>query len=327
MIFMFVSALKYQTLPSIPEMLEYPLVARHKQTLIVLSRERFTQDHSDGVWLYHTTNTKWNKQHTTNTPTLDEDVFVQHAWVYDNSLWLLCGEWYEQYFLYCLNLTTWQYQPQPMSGDAPVVSIRSTYWTNKNKVYAFSGRLLKEPTSVLPGETVKKNKYGKYIHNQLHRLTTTTHKWSHISFTGVPPPPRWDCSSTVVQHTTYVFGGYDGDVRFNDMHTFNNLTNTWTPIVCGGDVPGRRDDCALGTLTTHTLFMCGGRNYPTTFDDCWLFDTVTQTWKKANTTTHKPVEQHTMVDTGVSGELVVVGGRKTWYEGNWYQDVGVFTVR
>ena len=58
---------------------------------------------------------------------------------------------------------------------------------------------------------------GKDYLNDLHILDILTFKWRKILPTGNIPPPRANHSSSIIKSNLYIFGGWDGAKRLNDL--------------------------------------------------------------------------------------------------------------
>lgn len=63
-------------------------------------------------------------------------------------------------------------------------------------------------------------KDGSY-YNDLHRFEVETGFWTKIFPIGEPPSPRTDHTAVLYENSTYIFAGYDGKNRFNDLHACN----------------------------------------------------------------------------------------------------------
>lgn len=57
------------------------------------------------------------------------------------------------------------------------------------------------------------------------------------SNSGAFPSPRGGHAAIINDGLLYIFGGTEGDKRFNDMWTFNLKTKLWCEITYSGNVP------------------------------------------------------------------------------------------
>ena len=61
---------------------------------------------------------------------------------------------------------------------------------------------------------------GSEYLNHLHALDVNTMRWSTPSVQGTPPLPRANHSSAVIDEKIFIFGGWDGRHRLNDITHF-----------------------------------------------------------------------------------------------------------
>mgnify|MGYP000017288589 CR=1 FL=1 len=65
--------------------------------------------------------------------------------------------------------------------------------------------------------------------NDLHELDTTTLHWRNVQEAGgMRPPPRANHSSSIIKHNLYIFGGWDGSKRLNDLFVFSLREQIWS---------------------------------------------------------------------------------------------------
>ncbi|KAE9552342.1 hypothetical protein FO519_004467 [Halicephalobus sp. NKZ332] len=118
--------------------------------------------------------------------------------------------------------------------------------------------------------------------NDVYEFNFEKSSWSHIQTTGECPSPRdfhtsctkeWTCieadgdlptgrrshSMWTYNDKIYVFGGYEsrGNTHFNDLYSFDPLTNVWTRLLPEGHSPcPRRRHCSC--LVGQKVFIFGG---------------------------------------------------------------------
>ena len=150
----FISALRLTELQSMPndnemlpmwgtDNLSTYVTLRHNRELYAFSRRNFTERHggkSGGIYDYNIDKNKWGEkriQRSSDTLTIDY-MFVCHAWVNLNMLWLLCGKEYkedEHYSLFCVNLVSLEWYQVNMRAyddrELPKVSKYSSFWPFK----------------------------------------------------------------------------------------------------------------------------------------------------------------------------------------------------
>jgi dynein heavy chain, axonemal len=98
------------------------------------------------------------------------------------------------------------------------------------------------------------------------------------------PSPRGGHGAAIIGRNMWVFGGYGGAgyqrTDFNDLYSFDIDTMSWNPLIeVHGTLPGRRSGHSLFAVRTN-LMVYGGWNSSESFDDLFLFDTVTNVWSQ-----------------------------------------------
>ena len=83
--------------------------------------------------------------------------------------------------------------------------------------------------------------------------------WSEIipRVGSTVPCPRSMHAGAVWRSNLYIFGGYDGRQRSNDLHVYNFPTNCWTHHIVEGVVPSRRDRHSA-VVYMNSLVIFGG---------------------------------------------------------------------
>lgn len=71
------------------------------------------------------------------------------------------------------------------------------------------------------------------------------------------PCPRSMHAGAVSHSKLYIFGGYDGYQRSNDLYTYDFSTNVWTLLNASGTIPPRRDR-HTAVVYLNTLVIFGG---------------------------------------------------------------------
>lgn len=70
------------------------------------------------------------------------------------------------------------------------------------------------------------------------------------------PPPRANHSSTVWQSKLYIFGGWDGTKRLNDLYSYDVLTNKWMELRPTSSPSARAGMCM--TTVENMIYLFGG---------------------------------------------------------------------
>jgi len=121
---------------------------------------------------------------------------------------------------------------------------------------------------------------GRAYLNDLHALDLVQNHWHSVETTGEPPPERANHCSVVDGNKPllYIFGGWDGSKRLNDLYLLNASTLVWTLLHPTGVPPQPRAGTTL-TCIRGLLFMFGGSGHSTRcFNDIHVFDPGKSTW-------------------------------------------------
>jgi len=100
---------------------------------------------------------------------------------------------------------------------------------------------------------------GREYLNDLHALHTETLTWRRVETSGEVPQQRANHSSAILEETgeLFIFGGWNGTERLNDIHILDTETSTWTCPRIGGVLPHPRAGMTLTALRGR-LYLFGG---------------------------------------------------------------------
>lgn len=115
---------------------------------------------------------------------------------------------------------------------------------------------------------------GSAYLNDLHAFNVDTMHWRLVNTCGAPPEQRADHASAYISQSKelYIFGGWNGRERLNDLHILNIDTLTWSQPKTGGVAPQPRAGMTL-TAVRDKLFVFGGNGTQSTVcNDVHLFD-------------------------------------------------------
>ncbi len=135
----------------------------------------------------------------------------------------------------------------------------------------------------------------------------------------VEPSARYGHTMTTISNTVYLFGGTNtlpasprapsGDL-LNDLWNYNFEPNNWTEVHPSGNVPPARHSHAA-TAYNGLLYLFGGTDGTSVFDDMWAYDPAANTWVHKDWTgpyNAPRVYENTM--TAVGDYLYLYGGRR-----------------
>lgn len=113
--------------------------------------------------------------------------------------------------MHILDLQKLEWVNFEFTGEPPGPCNMHTADSYHNKIYVFRG-----------GD-------GRDYLNDLHELNTSSLHWRRvIDVKGQRPPPRANHSSSIIADNLYIFGGWDGSKRLNDLFVLDLLTFNWS---------------------------------------------------------------------------------------------------
>lgn len=88
--------------------------------------------------------------------------------------------------------------------------------------------------------------------------------------TGTAPKARSGHAAVLYKDSMYVFGGYDGSARLNDLYTLNLSTKEWKEIKPSGEIPTPRMNLCCEVLGDH-FYIFAGHSGSTSSNDFFKF--------------------------------------------------------
>lgn len=127
---------------------------------------------------------------------------------------------------------------------------------NKNEIYLFRGG------------------NGREYLNDLHALDCATYTWRTVETRGEAPQQRANHSSAVLEETSelFIFGGWNGRERLNDIHILNTKTGVWSRPHVSGDLPYPRAGMTLTALRGRLYLFGGSGTSSKCFNDLQILD-------------------------------------------------------
>lgn len=121
---------------------------------------------------------------------------------------------------------------------------------------------------------------GREYLNDLHALHVPTLTWRKVITTGETPQQRANHSSAILEETNelFIFGGWNGTERLNDIHILNTKTSTWTYPKIHGILPHPRAGMTLTALRGRLYLFGGSGQLAKCFYDLQIFDRASMTW-------------------------------------------------
>lgn len=121
---------------------------------------------------------------------------------------------------------------------------------------------------------------GREYLNDLHALHTETLTWRRVESTGDMPQQRANHSSAMLEETgeLFIFGGWNGTERLNDIHILDTETSTWTCPRVGGVLPPPRAGMTLTALRGRLYLFGGSGTSAKCFNDLQILDRNQMAW-------------------------------------------------
>lgn len=155
---------------------------------------------------------------------------------------------------------------------------------------------------------------------QDHGTVTPLRRWREVELNStVKPGERSGASSVIYQDALYVFGGYGGSGRLDDIFRFDFPSRCWTRLDVQGAIPaGRENNGAV--VHGSKMYLFGGYSGFTWLNDFHSFNFDTSTWQ-AVPSGHKGSVPSTRFGyvSAVHGDFMYVFGG---YDGSaWLNDM------
>ncbi|CAD7960621.1 unnamed protein product [Amoebophrya sp. A120] len=186
--------------------------------------------------------------------------------VYGNKFYLMGGtdESARQNDIYCFDCETNNWTMlQNIKGNPPSARSGSKAIVYSDSIYFFGGYTKKD---------------GEYFQD-LYSFNLRSSFWQKIKAENeeLRPHPRTDHTCCNYGPNIFVFGGFDGRSRFDDLRRFSIDYNRWEHIPQQQATPMARfghSACMYGS----SMYVFGGWNGHDTLDDLSEFSTTTGTW-------------------------------------------------
>ncbi|CAH1786003.1 unnamed protein product [Owenia fusiformis] len=120
--------------------------------------------------------------------------------------------------------------------------------------------------------------------NDLFEYKFSTGQWVEWKFEGRMPVARAAHGAAVYDGRLWIFAGYDGNARLNDMWTISLLSDTrhWEEINQIGDIPPTCCNFALA-VARHHMFVFSGQSGAKITNNLFQFDFKDKQWTKIST--------------------------------------------
>jgi N-acetylneuraminic acid mutarotase len=160
--------------------------------------------------------------------------------------------------LYEFNLQTYMWRQVTSTGTPPSARSGAKAVVYRDAIFLFGGYTKKD---------------GEYF-NDVYRFDIRDSRWTRLDCQN-PPSVRTDHTCTRYSNFMYIFGGFDGKSRFQDVQELDMETSAWTSIPQSENQPmGRFGHTACMYKTS--IYVFGGWNGHDTLDDLNEFSVTTK---------------------------------------------------
>jgi len=142
-------------------------------------------------------------------------------------------------------------------------------------------------------------------------------QWTLVKHTGTPPHQRSLHAGIVVKGCLYIFGGYDGSNRVNDLYRFSFKASKWSQVLVTGPAPSARD---RHVVVSHNdkIYICAGYDGNNRVNDFWQYDTENEIWSVVDAVIGQPpTPRHSHSGVVYDGSMYIFAG----YDGNYRSDL------
>jgi N-acetylneuraminic acid mutarotase len=151
-------------------------------------------------------------------------------------------------------------------------------------------------------------------------------QWNAVNLRSSPdsvPKQRALHVGAVVGDAMYIFGGYDGSSRLNDIHKFEFQVGTWQMVqpASSSNIPSARDRMSAVSYR-ESMYIFGGYDGTNRVNDLWRFDTIRNSWDLCEFVGQAPSARHSHNMVESDGKLYILFG----YDGNYKSDIHEYCV-
>ncbi|AEO54674.1 hypothetical protein MYCTH_2297483 [Thermothelomyces thermophilus ATCC 42464] len=205
--------------------------------------------------------------------------------------------------LYLLNTSTRQWSRALPPGPRPSGRYGHSLNILGSKIYIFGGQV----------EGYFMNDLTAF---DLNQLQNPNNRWemllpnsdSGVQPPGKVPPARTNHTMVTFNDKLYLFGGTNGFQWFNDVWSYDPVTNTWSLLDCIGYIPCPREGHAAA-LVDDVMYVFGGRTEDgSDLGDLAAFRITTRRWYTFQNMGPSPSPRSGHSMTTVGKTIVVVGG-------------------
>lgn len=123
------------------------------------------------------------------------------------------------------------------------------------------------------------------------------------------PEARTDHIMVLHSASIYIFGGYNGSSRFNDLCQYDIRSKRWNRIDAKGTTPSRRfGHSGVVHAASNRLIIFGGWDGRDTLNDLYEYNFQTREWRKMETRGVSPPHRYRHTAVIYGDNMFVFGG-------------------
>ncbi|KAK3240684.1 hypothetical protein CYMTET_49495 [Cymbomonas tetramitiformis] len=154
---------------------------------------------------------------------------------------------------------------------------------------------------------------GQYPLQELELFDLEARHWSAAASTGYTPSARGNPTSVVWKSEAILFGGWDKEKRYNDIHVLDASLNWTTRSPSSDERPAERTDhsavlWAGPQAGGASMVVFGGSTNEGAQNDTWLLDIKTWTWRQLDTMGKAPAARTSHAAVCLDDAMLICGG-------------------
>lgn len=113
-------------------------------------------------------------------------------------------------------------------------------------------------------------------------MDVVSHKVKILQTSGKAPQPRANHASSLVENNLYIFGGWNGTKRLNDMYFVNLDSFVWTFVDYNINKPTARAGMPMLNYKEYLILFGGSGTNSSYLNDLFFYDISNKIWFKPN---------------------------------------------
>lgn len=107
----------------------------------------------------------------------------------------------------------------------------------------------------------------------------------------------------------YIFGGFNGETKNNNLHCYDTISNEWRKIVTD-DIPPTPRDCHSCVIKDASIYIFGGNCGYNFVNDFYEYRISSNSWHEiiSSDSTSRPTPRHSHIAAIYENYMIVFGG-------------------